>query len=89
MLVGAHAKVLDGLTSVPLSAEEQSSSTGGCTSGELIKRQGLSSSIQDALLGTASEPECGDGERGRAFGETNVVCDGSNDNDNLSLVAWR
>ena len=87
-LMLTHAKVLVGLTSVPLATEEQGASTGGRASGELIERQGFSSSIQDALLCTASEPKSSDGDR-RELVEANIVCDGSNDDDNFSLVARR
>lgn len=82
MLVGTHSKMLDRLTGIPLPPQQYGSRTGGCTQSQLIKRECLSTRVQDALLGTSGESEGGNGEFWE-LDETNVVCDSADDDDSL------
>ena len=87
MLVGSHAKVLDSLTCVPLSAQQDSVGTGRCAQSELVKGDGLATSLEDTLLGRSGEPEGGNGQLGD-LQETDIIGDSSNDNDDFR-VAFR
>jgi len=83
-----HAKVLDRFAGVPLAPEEKRATAGGCPQSELVQGQRLSTSTQDALFCTASEAESGHRYAGE-LDEADVIGDGSDDDDGLSLVAGR
>ena len=85
MLVGAHAKVLDGLARVALAAEEDGVRTGRSTHRELVQGQDLAASLEDALLSRRGEAQGGN----RQFGdleETDIIRDGANGDDNLRVA---
>lgn len=82
VLVGAHTEVLDGLTRVALTADEdgvRASRGAGC---ELVEGENLTASLEDALAGGCGEAECGDGELGD-LGEADVVGDRADDDDHF------
>ena len=85
MLVGAHAEVLDGLPGVPLAPEQDSVGASGRTDGELVQGDGLTTSLEDALLGGLGEAESGNGQLGD-LDQTNIVGNSSNDNDSLGVA---
>jgi len=77
--------VLNSFTGVPLAPQKQSAGSSGCPQSKLIQGQSLSTSVQNTLLCTASEAKGSDCDTGE-FDEADVVGDGSNDNNDLSLV---
>lgn len=101
VLVGTHAEVLDGLTGVLGSTEEEGVGASGEAGSDLVDGEDLTTSLLDAGTGRRSEAESGDGELGE-LQETVVVSDGANlvpvshvlifltnkpyDNDGLALV---
>ena len=85
MLVGAHAKVLDGLARVALATEEDGVRTSRSTHRELVKGQGLATSLEDALLGRGSEAQGGN----RQFGDlekTDIIGNGADGDDDLRVT---
>ena len=80
-----HAEVLDGLTSVPLATEQDGVGTSGRTERELVQGDGLTASLQDALLGGLGEAEGSNRELGD-LKQTDIVGDGSNNNDGLGIA---
>lgn len=86
MLVGTEAEVLDGLTGVLGSTEEEGVGTGGLLESELIESQGLAASGEDASAGSGGETEGRNGDGGD-LEETVVIGDGTDNNDGLLLVA--
>lgn len=86
VLVGTHAEMLDGLTRVLGSAEEEGVGTGGLLESELIESQGLAASGEDARAGSGGEAEGSNGELGN-LEETVVIGDGGDDDDGLLLAA--
>ena len=85
MLVGAHAEVLDGLTGVPLAAEEDGVRTGGRTECELVESENLAASLQNTLLGGGGETKGSDRELGD-LKQTNVIGDGADNDDDLGIT---
>ena len=85
VLAGTHTEMLDGLTGVLLTAEQDSVGTGGGTEGELIKSDDLTASLQDAGLGGLGDAQAGKGELGD-LEETVVIGDGANDNSGLAIL---
>lgn len=84
MLVWAKAEVLDGLTGVLWSPEEESVGAGGGTEGELIEGEGLTTGSEDPGASAGGEPQSSDRELGDL--QEAVVVGDSADNDNrLSL----
>ena len=77
--------MLDSLTGVPLTPQEQSVRPSRCTKCELIQGQDFTTSVQDPLLCPAGESEGGDGELWEG-GEADVVGNGANGDNNLTLV---
>ena len=84
MLVGAHAEVLNGLTSVPLATEENGVRTGWRSESKLVKREDLTASVEDALLRAASEAE-GDNAQLRYSLQADVVGDSADDDNRFRL----
>lgn len=76
--------MLDGLTGVPLTPQEQSVRSSGRPKRELIQGQDFTTSVHNPLLCTASESEGGDSEFGEG-GQADVVGDGADGDDNLAL----
>lgn len=62
--VGTEAEVLDSLTGVLGTTEEESVGTGGETGGDLVDGKSLTASLLDAGAGRRSEAQRGDGELG-------------------------
>ena len=85
MLVGAHAEVLDSLPGVPLAAEQDGVSTGGCAHGELVEGQDLASGLEDALLGRLGEAQGSNSQLGD-LKQTDIIGDGADNDDGLSLA---
>jgi hypothetical protein len=83
--VGTKAEVLDGLTGVLGSTEEEGVGSSGEAGSDLVNGEGLTTGLQDAGTGRRSEAESRDGELGE-LEETVVVSDGADNDDGLSLV---
>lgn len=86
VLVGAHAEVLDGLTRVLGTTEEESVGTGGVAGGNLVDGEDLTAGLLNAGTSRGSEAESGNGELGE-LEETVVVSDSANDDNGLALVS--
>lgn len=87
VLVGAHAEVLEGLTSVLGAAEQEGVASGRRTQSQLIQRQALAASSDNTSTGGGSESQGSDRDLGD-LEETVVVGDGADNNDGLvGLVA--
>jgi len=84
--VGTEAEVLDGLTGVLGSTEEESVGSSGVTSGNLVNGEGLTTGLLNAGTGGSGEAEGCDGELGE-LEQTVVVSDGSDNDDGLALVS--
>lgn len=82
------AEVLNGLTDVPLTPEKDSVGTSRGTESKLVKSEGLTTGGGDTLPGSGRESKSGDRELGN-LGETLVVEDGANDDDDLGVVGVR
>jgi len=74
--VGSEAKVLDSLTGVLGTPEEESVGSSGEAGSDLVDGEGLAASLKNACAGRGSEAESSDGELGE-LEETVVVRDGS------------
>jgi len=74
--VGAHAEVLDSLTGVLGSTEEEGVGSGGEAGSDLVDGEGLAAGLQDACAGGRGEAERSDGELGEVE-ETVVIGDGA------------
>lgn len=83
--MGAHAEVLNGLSSVPLATEEDGVRASRRTERKLVEGQGLATSLEDTLLGGPGEAEGGNGQLGD-LKQTDVVSDSSDDNDGLGIA---
>jgi len=88
MLVGTKAKVLDGLSGVLGSSEEEGVASGRSTESQLIESQDFSTSSDDARTGSSSEAESRNAELGDGQ-ETVVIGDGANNNDGLVVRLLR
>ena len=86
--MGAHAEVLDGLTGVPLAAEEDGVRTGGRTECELVESENLAASLQNTLLGGGGETKGSDRELGD-LKQTNVIGDGADGDNDLRVTVRR
>jgi hypothetical protein len=78
--------VLDGLSVVPLSSEEDGVGSSGRSEGELVEGEGLTTCSDDPLSGRGGEFQSGDGDFGELW-ESLVVEDRS-DHDNDLRVVW-
>lgn len=74
--MGTEAEVLDGLTGVLGTTEEEGVGTGGGTGSDLVDGQSLAASRKDAGTGGSSEAESRDGELGE-LEEAVVIGDGA------------
>ena len=88
MLVGAHAKVLHGVTSVPLAAEENGVRASGRAEGELVEGENLAARLEDALLGRGSETKGSNRELGD-LKQTNVIGNSADDDNDLRVTVGR
>jgi hypothetical protein len=86
--VGTEAEVLDGLTGVLGSTEEDGVGTSGETGGNLVDGENLTASLLDASAGRGGEAHGSDGELGE-LEEAVVVSDGADNDDGLALVVLR
>ena len=84
VLVRTHAEVLDGLTGVPLAAEQDRVRAGWGTKGELVQSEDLTAGLQDALLGSSGEAEGGNGEL-RNLEQTDIIRDSADDHDDFGV----
>ena len=88
MLVGTHAEVLDGLTSVPLAAEQDGVRTSGGAKRKLVEGQDLTAGLQDALLGGLGETEGSDGELGH-LQKADIIGHSADSDDDLGVTVGR
>lgn len=84
MLVRSKAKVLNSLSSVLGSSEEERVASGRSSQSQLIQSQSLSTSSEDARTSSCSEAKCGNAELGNSQ-KTVVIGDCAN-NDNGLVV---
>jgi len=82
VLVGSKAKVLDGLSGVLWSSQQESVTSSRSTLSQLIQSQGLTTGGNDAGTGGSGEAESGNAELGDGQ-ETVVIGDGTNDDNGL------
>ena len=85
MLVGSHAEVLDSLTGVLGSSQQNNIASSWVLHGELVEGHALTASLLDPGTGSGCESQRGNVEFGDGQ-EAVVICDGSNDGDRLVLV---
>lgn len=85
MLVGTHAEVLDGLTCVLGTTEDQGVGTGGGTEGKLVESDGLTAGSEDASAGGGGEAESSHGQLGDRQ-ETVVIGHGADNHDGSLLL---
>lgn len=83
--MGTEAEVLNSLTGVLGSTEEQSVGTSGSTESKLVQSQSLTTSLLDSGASGGSETESSNRQLGNGK-ETVVVSDGSDHNNSLALV---
>jgi len=83
--VRTEAEVLDSLTGVLGTTEEQSVGTGRGAQSKLVQSQGLTTGLLDAGTGGSGETQSSDRQLGDVQ-ETVVVSDGTDDNDGLALL---
>lgn len=83
--VWTKAKVLDGLTCVLWTAEEEGVGTSWRAHGELVNCDALTAGLGDPGTGGSGEAKSSDGELWN-FEKTVVVGDGTNQDDGLALV---
>lgn len=77
--------MLDGLTVVPLTTEEDGVGAGRGTESELVEGEALAACSSDTLASGSRETESSDGELGH-LGETLVIKDGADSHDGLDIV---
>lgn len=82
MLVGTHAEVLNSLSGVLRSTEEEGVASGRSAESQLIQGEDLTTGGQDAGAGSGGEAESRNAELGDGQ-ETVVVGDGADDDDGL------
>lgn len=83
--MGAHAEVLDGLTGVLGTSEQDDVAAGWVPQGELVEGQALTAGLLDPGAGSGCESQSGNVEF-RHGQEAVVVRDGSDHSDGLVLV---
>jgi hypothetical protein len=88
MLVGPETEVLDSLSSVLGSSEEECVASSRSSQCQLIQSQSLSTSSEDARTSSCSEAKCGNAELGNSQ-KTVVVGDSANNNDGLIIGLLR
>jgi hypothetical protein len=85
VLVGAESEVLDSLSAVLGSTEDQGVAASGSTESQLVEGDGLTTGSKNAGTGSGGEPKGGNGRLGERQ-ETVVIGDGA-DNDDGALLA--
>jgi hypothetical protein len=85
VLVGTHAKVLDGFTSVDGTTEKDGVGSSGSTKSKLIKGEDFTAGLKDASLGSLGETKGSDGELGN-LQHARIVSDGTNNDNSLTLL---
>lgn len=85
VLVWAHAEVLDGLTAVLGSTEDQGVASGRSTESELIQGDGLTTGSGNSGTSGGGESQSGDGGLGER--QKSVVIGDGADNDDGALLA--
>ena len=80
MLVRTHAKVLNSLARVPLTAEQYSVGASWGTESELVEGKRFTTSLQDTFLGTFGKAKGSNREFGD-FQQADVICDGADLNN--------
>lgn len=85
MGVWSETERLDGLTGVLWSAEQEGVGSGWGSEGELVEGEGLTSGSENSGAGSGGELQGGNGELWDGE-STVVVCDGSDNNNGLSIV---
>ena len=85
VLVRSHAEVLEGLTGVLGTTEDEGVGTSGSAEGELVEGDGLTAGSEDAGTGGGGEAEGSDGELGE-LEQAVVVGDGADNNDGALLA---
>ena len=85
VLVWAKAEVLDCLTGVLGTSEEQGVASSGGTESQLIQSQDLSSGSENAGTSSGGESESRNAELGDGQ-EAVVVCDSSNDHNSALVI---
>lgn len=88
MLVRTHAEVLNSLTGVLGSTEEEGVASGRGAESKLIKGEDLTTGSQDASASGGGEAEGSDAELGDGQ-ETVVIGDGADDDDGLVVGLLR
>jgi len=86
VLVWSHTEVLDGLSGVLGSSQQNNIATSWSSQGQLIKGQAFTTSLLNPGSGCRCESESGDGELGDDL-KSVVVGDSANDCDGLALVS--
>ena len=87
--MGAEAEVLDCLTRVLGTTEEDDVRAGGRAESQLVECDALAAGLLDAGAGGGGEAQSADGHLGEGLGEAVVVGDGAHDRAGLSLVCLR
>lgn len=82
MLVRTKAKVLDSLSGVLGSPDEESVGTGGGLEGKLVEGEGLATSSKDPSAGRRRKPQGSNGELGDGEGAV-IISNSSDNNDDL------
>ena len=85
MLVWAKAEMLDCLTGVLGTSEEQGVASSGSTESQLVQSQDLSSGSKNTGTSSGGESEGSNAELGDGQ-EAVVVCDGSNDHNSALVI---
>jgi hypothetical protein len=83
-----HSEVLNSLTRIPLSSQQDRVSACRCPHGELIEGQSFAPSVEDPLLCGPCETKGGDGKL-RHVQQTNVIRHGPNLYDDTRREIWR
>jgi hypothetical protein len=77
--------VLVGLPSGLNTSQKDGVGAGRCTQSELVEGESLTTSSENALLGTTGESKGGNGKLGD-FGQTDVISDGADLNDDFRVA---
>lgn len=85
VLVGSHAEVLDGLSGVLWSSQQNNIATSRGSHGKLIKCQAFTTGLLNSSSSSRCESESSDGELWNDL-ESVIVCDGADDCDSLALI---
>jgi len=85
VLVWSHAEVLDSLSGVLWSSQQNNIATSWGSQGQLIESQAFTTGLLNPGSSCGCESECGDRELGDDL-KSVVVCDGTDDCDGLALV---